>query len=267
MKSTNKNQLVDIELKKVTKKYFMCKNDMERLLLIIAPWKKHQVKTAINDLNLKIYKGEKIAIIGKNGAGKSTIVKMISSAVIPSSGKVILHRRVSCILDVGSGLEPDFTGRENIFIRGAILGYTRKQIQVHVDEIIDFCDIKEYIDLELKRYSAGMTAKLSVSIALHLDPEILIVDEALSVGDISFNNKFKQKINELSKKSDITLILISHNEETIFDLCKRGIIIHDNVVKFDGKVDEAMSAYHKILGVQSYAEKEISKHKETTKPH
>lgn len=267
MKMKNNNLLVDIELKKVTKKYFMCKNDLERLLLIVAPWIKRQIKIAVEDLNLKIYKGEKIAIIGKNGAGKSTIVKMISNAVIPTSGKVISYRRVSCILDVGSGLEPDFTGRENIFIRGAILGYTRKQIQTHVDEIIEFCDIKDYIDLELKRYSAGMTAKLSVSIALHLDPEILIVDEALSVGDISFNNKFKKKINDLSKKSDITLLLISHNEETIFDLCKRGIVIHDNAIKFDGGVNEAMSVYHKIIGVQSHAEKEISKHKETIKPH
>ncbi|MGL4948293.1 MAG: ABC transporter ATP-binding protein [Mycoplasma sp.] len=253
---------IDIEFKNINKNYYLCKNDWERLKLIIAPWAKKEIKYALKDINFTIHKGEKLAIVGKNGAGKSTIVKILAKAAVASSGKVITNRRITAVLDVGSGLEHDFSGLENIYIRGAILGYSKKEIAKSVDEIVKFAELEQYINQELKRYSAGMVAKLSTSIALHLSPEIIIIDEALSVGDIEFNIKFKNKINELAKRSDTTLIIISHNEETIHDLCERIILIHDNKVHFDGDVEKGIKEYHKILGVTTYAEQQVSKSKE-----
>lgn len=261
----NKKNNADIVFNNVSKTYFLCANDLQRLLLIIAPWIKRNTKQAITNISFTINRGEKVAFVGINGAGKSTILKIISGATIHSSGKFKIKRRVSCILDVGSGLEPDFSGIENIYIRGALLGYSRKEIKTHVEEIVEFCGIDEYIGQELKRYSAGMIAKLSVSIALHLKPEILVVDEALSVGDIGFNNMFKNKVIELSRKSDLTLLLISHNEETILDLCTRIILIHDSIVMYDGPTKAGLQKYHEILGVKTHVEKTISKHKRKPK--
>lgn len=261
----NKKNSVDIVFNNVSKTYYLCANDLQRLLLIIAPWIKRNTKQAINSISFTINRGEKVAFVGINGAGKSTILKIISGATINSSGKFKIKRRVSCVLDVGSGLEPDFSGIENIYIRGALLGYSRKEIKTHIEEIVEFCGISEYIGQELKRYSAGMIAKLSVSIALHLKPEILVVDEALSVGDISFNNKFKNKVIDLSRKSDLTLLLISHNEETILDLCTRIILIHDSIVMYDGPTKAGLEKYHQILGVTTHAEKRIPKHKSKPK--
>ncbi|MGL4950966.1 MAG: ABC transporter ATP-binding protein [Mycoplasma sp.] len=264
MNKKNKN-IVDVEFKNINKNYYLCRNDLERLLLIIAPWVKREVKRALIDISFTINRGEKVAIIGKNGAGKSTIVKILSKAAIASSGKMKVNRRITAILDVASGMEGDFSGLENIYIRGAILGYSKKEITAKVDEIVKFAELEQYIKQETKRYSAGMVAKLSASIALHLTPEIMIIDEALSVGDIQFNTRFKNKINELAKNNDTTLILISHNEETIFDLCNRVILIHDNVINFDGDTKIGIAKYHKILGVKSHADKKVSKPKKTKK--
>lgn len=261
----NKKNNADIVFNNVSKTYYLCANDMQRLLLIVAPWIKRNTKQAIKNISFSINKGEKVAFVGVNGAGKSTILKIISGAAIHSSGKFKIKRRISCVLDVGSGLEPDFSGIENIYIRGALLGYSRKEINDHINEIVEFCGIAEYIGQELKRYSAGMIAKLSVSIALHLKPEILLIDEALSVGDIAFNNKFKKKVIELSHKNDLTLLLISHNEETILDLCNRIILIHDSVIVYDGPTKIGLEKYHQILGVETHDKKRTSKHKEISK--
>ncbi|MGL4952146.1 MAG: ABC transporter ATP-binding protein [Mycoplasma sp.] len=256
-----KNNEIDIQVTNLTKNYYLCRNDWERLLLIIAPWVKRETKHALSNIDLTIHRGEKVAIIGKNGAGKSTFVKILSKAVIPSSGKIKVNRRITAILDVGSGLEGNFSGRENIYIRGAILGYSKKEIKESVDKIIEFANLEQYIDQELKRYSAGMNAKLAASIALHLSPEILIIDEALSVGDIEFNTKFKNRINELAKQKDTTLIIISHNEETIHDLCDRTVLIHDNIIQFDGKTEDGIKRYHEILGVVTHDQRKTPKSK------
>lgn len=249
MKNTQQKPL-DIVFKNVTKKYYLCANDLQRLLLVIAPWVKRRTLVSLDNINLEIRQGEKIALIGKNGAGKSTILKILTNAAVPTKGTVTVNRRMSMILNIGIGFEPDFIGMENVYIRGAILGYSRSEIKKHIDEIVSFSGIGEYINQELKRFSAGMVSKLDVSIILHLNPEILIIDEALAVGDIEFNNRVKNKINELSKKENLTLLLVSHNESTIKDLCDRAIIIHENKIYYDGDPDQALKTYHTLIGVK-----------------
>lgn len=243
-----KNKDIDIQFENVCKNYFLCKNDWERLKVLIFPFSREKkLKKTLDNISFTIYKGEKVAIFGKNGAGKSTVLKIISNIVKPSSGKFKVYRKVSSLLDVGIGMEPEFTGRENIYIRGSLLGYSKKEINLAIDKIIDFSEMSEYIDLEMKRYSSGMISKLGFSINLFLNPEILIVDEALSVGDVNFNNKAKQEIIRLSKEKDLTLLIVSHNEDTIKDLCTRGICIENHRITFDGDFNECLKYYTKSI--------------------
>ncbi len=238
---------IDIEFINVSKNYFLCKNDLQRLQVLLLPFKrKKMTKLALENISFTIKKGEKVAIVGKNGAGKSTLLKIISNIVIPSSGQVIVNRRVSSLLEVGVGLEKEFTGRENVYIRGAILGYSKKEISEVIDKIIEFSDMKEYIDLEMKRYSSGMIAKLGFSINLFLNPEILIIDEALSVGDTEFTNKVKKEIEKLSKNSELTLLIVSHNEDTLKGMCNRAILISDHKLAYDGNLKDCLKLHNKL---------------------
>ncbi len=241
-----KNKKIDIEFNNISKNYFLCKNDWERFQTLFFPFtRKKRTNTILKDISFRIHQGEKIALIGSNGAGKSTILKIICGIVKPTSGKKIVNRRISSLLNIGVGLENDFLGRENIFILGTLLGYSKKEIEKKIDKIIEFSELKEYIDLELKRYSAGMISRLGMAIIISLEPEILIVDEALSVGDKWFNEKVKKEINELSKNNNTTLIIVSHNEETLLDLCNRGIYVKDGNIVYDGDVKKCINMYHK----------------------
>ncbi len=241
-KSNNK---IDIEFKNVTKNYFMCKNDIQRLGVFLFPsLRKKRVKKTIDNVSFKIHQGEKVALVGKNGAGKSTILKMISNIVKPSSGEITVNRRVSTLLDVGAGFEPEFTGRDNVYIRGTLLGYSKKQIDEVFNQILEFSEVGDFIDMEMRRYSAGMLSKLGFSINMFLHPEILIVDEALSVGDAKFNAKAKKEISKLSKKENLTLIIVSHNEETLHGLCNRGILVQNNHIEFDGPISKCLKIYN-----------------------
>lgn len=242
------NRNIDIEFCNVSKNYFLCKNDFERLQTVLFSFeRKKRLKPALNNVSFRIYEGEKVAIMGKNGAGKSTLLKIISNIVKPSSGKVVVNRKISSLLDVGVGMEPEFTGRDNIYIRGTLLGYSKKEINEVIDKIIDFSGLREYVDLEMKRYSSGMISKLGFSINLFFNPEILIVDEALSVGDVDFNNKAKQEIIKLSKEKKTTLLIVSHNEDTINGLCDRGICILNNKIAFDGEFKKCLEFYNKNI--------------------
>ncbi len=197
---------------------------------------------ALNDVSFSVREGETIGIIGHNGAGKSTLLKLITRVTSPTEGCICLNGRVASLLEVGTGFHPELTGRENIYINGAILGMKKKEIDKRVDEIIAFSECEQFIDTPVKRYSSGMYVKLAFSVAAHLNSEILIMDEVLAVGDVSFQNKCIQKMIEVSE-SGKTILYVSHNMSTIRALCKRCIVLSHGSLMYDGNVEDAISTY------------------------
>lgn len=236
-----------IEFKNVTKRYKLYKNDKQRLLGIFFKNIKYKEKKAVDNVSFKIKKGEAVALFGKNGAGKSTILKMITEVAFPTSGKIIVNGRVSALLELTSGFDLEFTGRENIYLKGQILGLTNKEIKVLEKQIVDFADLEEYIDQPVRTYSSGMKARLGFSINVNIDPDILIVDEALSVGDEEFRNKCVEKVNEIVNQEDVTLLFVTHSTAVAKSFCKRGIVMNKGKKQFDGDIDEAIEKYEKIL--------------------
>ena len=198
---------------------------------------------AIKDFNLEIKRGEIVGIIGQNGAGKSTLLKLISQITAPTEGEIYIDGKVSSLLEVGTGFHPELTGRENIYLNGSILGMRRSEINKKVDSIIEFSECKDFIDTPVKRYSSGMYVRLAFAVAVHLKSDILIMDEVLSVGDVQFQKKCIDKIREISKSTDRTILYVSHNLETVKRLCSRCIVIDKGIKKVDGNVKEAIDAY------------------------
>lgn len=213
---------------------------------------------ALRDLNLEIKKGEIVGIIGKNGAGKSTLLKILSRVTTPTSGTIDMYGRVASLLEVGTGFHPELTGRENIFLNGAIMGMTKTEIRSKFDEIVEFSGVGKYIDTPVKRYSSGMYVRLAFAVAAHLEPEILIVDEVLAVGDAEFQKKAIGKMQDVSKQEGRTVLFVSHNMAAVKSLCTKGIILANGSVKYSGEVENAVSIYlkgnntipnHKILNL------------------
>jgi lipopolysaccharide transport system ATP-binding protein len=198
---------------------------------------------ALKDISFSVNEGEAVGIIGRNGAGKSTLLKILSQITPPTEGKVIIRGRVASLLEVGTGFHPELTGRENIFLNGAILGMTRAEIKGKFDEIVAFAEIEKFLDTPVKRYSSGMYVRLAFAVAAHLDPEILLVDEVLAVGDAQFQKKCLGKMNDVSKEGR-TVLFVSHNMTTITRLCARGICLHEGRVIMD---DDAPTVVHKYL--------------------
>ena len=198
---------------------------------------------ALNGVSFEIERGEAVGIIGANGAGKSTILKILSRVTAPTSGKVYLDGTLSSMLEVGTGFHPELSGRENIYINGTILGMTRKEIDAKINDIIEFSEIRDFIDTPVKRYSSGMYVKLAFSVAAYLDSDIMILDEVLAVGDMKFQKKCLDKMRELSAKEGRTLLCVSHNMATISKFCKRCIVLDKGKVIFDGDTQEAVRAY------------------------
>ena len=184
-----------------------------------------------------------MAFIGKNGAGKSTILKMVTSVCFPTSGTITVNGRVSALLELTAGFDPEFTGREHIFLKGATMGLQKDEIKSIEQEIIDFADIGEYIDQPVRAYSSGMKARLGFAINASIHPEILIVDEALSVGDTQFKEKCLKKVKSLMSDEDITLLLVTHQTNVAKQFCKRAIYIEKGKMLFDGDIDEAVDIY------------------------
>ena len=236
-----------IEFKNVTKRYKLYKNDKQRLLGIFFKKVKYKDKKAVDNVSFKIKKGEAVALFGKNGAGKSTILKMITEVAFPTSGKIIVNGIVSALLELTSGFDLEFTGRENIYLKGQILGLTNKEIKGLEKQIVDFADLEEYIDQPVRTYSSGMKARLGFSINVNIDPDILIVDEALSVGDEEFKNKCVEKVNEIVNQEDVTLLFVTHSTAVAKSFCKRGIVMNKVEKQFDGDIYEAIEKYEKIL--------------------
>lgn len=199
---------------------------------------------ALDDINISISQGERVGIIGHNGAGKSTLLKLISRITAPSTGKITMNGRVASMLEVGTGFHPELTGRENIYMNGAILGMTKAEIDGKIEDIIDFSECRQFIDTPVKRYSSGMYVKLAFSVAAHLDAEIMIMDEVLAVGDVSFQRKCLDKMSQLAVNEGRTVLYVSHNMATIRQLCSRCIVLSHGKLVYDGDVEEAINQYY-----------------------
>ncbi|WP_236136919.1 ABC transporter ATP-binding protein [Mongoliitalea daihaiensis] len=198
---------------------------------------------ALKDINFEVQQGEVLGIIGKNGAGKSTLLKILSQITEPTSGKIEIHGRVASLLEVGTGFHPELSGRENIYMNGTILGMTRREIDHKLDEIIDFSGVEKFIDTPVKFYSSGMKVRLGFSVAAHLDPEILIIDEVLAVGDYEFQQKCLGKMEDVSKNQGRTVLFVSHNLDTIKALCNSSILLNSGKVNYIGKTQFALEEY------------------------
>jgi len=198
---------------------------------------------ALQDVNFEVRPGEKVGLIGRNGAGKSTVLKLLSRITEPTRGRIEINGRVASLLEVGTGFHPELTGRENIFLNGAILGMGRQEIKRNFDEIVAFSEVEKFLDTPVKRYSSGMYVRLAFAVAAHLEPEILLVDEVLAVGDAQFQKKCLGKMDEVSKKQGRTIIFVSHNMATIVSFCQRGLLLKDGRIEADGDISQVVSHY------------------------
>ena len=236
-----------IEFKNVTKTYKLFKSDRQRFKSIFSRKASYKKKVAVNNLSFKIEKGESVALFGKNGAGKSTILKMITGVAYPTSGEITVNGRVSALLELTAGFDPEFTGRENIYFRGQLFGMSNAEIKELEAEIVDFADLNDYIDQPVRTYSSGMKARLGFAINVSIKPEILIVDEALSVGDSEFKKKCLEKINQIVGEKDVTFLFVTHSTGVAKSFCKRGMVMRQGKLLFDSDIDEAIDFYKKTL--------------------
>lgn len=202
-----------------------------------------QTFMALNGIDLIVYKGEALGIIGGNGAGKSTMLKLLSRVTAPSAGEIDIYGRIASMLEVGTGFNGEMTGRENIYMNGAILGMTKAEIDAKMGNIVEFSEVGDFIDTPVKRYSSGMYVKLAFSVAAHLDSEIMIMDEVLAVGDMAFQKKCLDKMRDAANKQGRTVLYVSHNMNTIRQLCDRCIVLDKGKIVFDGDVEEAIEVY------------------------
>ncbi|MWB94501.1 ATP-binding cassette domain-containing protein [Flavobacterium sp. GA093] len=213
---------------------------------------------ALQDINFEVERGEVLGIIGKNGAGKSTLLKILSKVTAPTTGSIKSRGRIASLLEVGTGFHSEMTGRENIYLNGAILGMTKKEITSKLDEIIDFSGCQRYIDTPVKRYSSGMTVRLAFAVAAFLEPEILVIDEVLAVGDAEFQKKAIGKMQDISKGRGRTVLFVSHNMAAVKSLCTRGIVMEYGKVIFDDDIDRAVSYYLGGNGAERSNSKKIN---------
>lgn len=208
----------------------------------------HETFWALRDLSFDINKGEVVGVIGRNGAGKSTFLKVISRITEPTSGRIDLYGRVGSLLEVGTGFHPELTGRENIYLNGQILGLRKREIDRQFDAIVDFAGVEQFLDTPVKRYSSGMYVRLAFAVAAHLDSEILVVDEVLAVGDMDFQKKCLAKMSDVAR-SGRTVLFVSHAMQAITTLCDRGIVLNEGQVLYDGAAGEAVELYmNRVLG-------------------
>ena len=242
----SENEVV-IKITNLVKEYKMYSRKKDRLLEAIIPgYQKHTKFRAMDDLNLEIRKGEALGILGKNGAGKSTLLKMITGVVTPTSGKLEVNGKISSLLELGAAFNPELTGLENIYQHGQVMGLTDEEIKAKEKEIIDFADIGDHLMQPVKTYSSGMFARLAFACAINVDPDILIVDEVLSVGDMAFQLKCFKKFEQF-KNSGKTIIFVTHNVNDVMENCTRAIILENGKKTFDGNVKDGVNRYKKIM--------------------
>ena len=255
-----------IEIKDLVKQYKMFNRKKDRLIETIFPnVVRHKKFTAIDNLNLEVKKGEVLGILGKNGAGKSTILKMVTGVVVPTSGTLNVNGKISSLLELGTAFNPELTGEENIYQHGQVMGLTREEIEDTKQSIIDFADIGDHLYQPVKTYSSGMFARLAFACAINVDPDILIVDEVLSVGDMAFQLKCFKKFEEFKKRGK-TILFVTHNIGDVIDNCSRVVILNEGKKIFDGETKEGVETYKKLItGMLQKDNKENNKTKRKTK--
>ena len=203
---------------------------------------------ALQNINFSVNQGEAIGIIGANGAGKSTLLKIMARITTPTTGQIIIRGKVSALLEVGTGFHQELTGRENIYLNGAIMGMKRKEINKKMDKIIEFSGIEKFIDTPVKHYSSGMSVRLGFSVAAHLEPDVLIIDEVLAVGDAGFQQQSIQKMREIINNEGRTIVFVSHNMEAVKTVCQRCILINKGEVVASGATSDIIAQYYKLNG-------------------
>jgi len=231
----------------VTKSYKLYRNDRARFLSLFSKKVRYKENKVIDGVSFTINEGEGVAFFGRNGAGKSTILKMITEVSWPTSGEITVNGRVSALLELTAGFNPEFTGRENIYLKCNIMGMSEEEIKAVEPEMIEFANLGDYIDQPVRTYSSGMKARLGFAINVNIQPEILIVDEALSVGDKAFRIKCRRKIREIRKKGEVTFLFVTHAANFAREFCTRGIVLENGKVKFDGDIAEAIALYEKMI--------------------
>lgn len=231
-----------IKFENVTKEYTLYKTDRDRFKALFFTPKNAKKHLALQNINLEIKKGESVGIIGDNGAGKSTLLKMITGVTFPTEGEITVHGKVAALLELTAGFSLEMTGRENIYLKGYILGLKDEYIAQIEEKIIDFAQLGDYIDQPVRTYSSGMKMRLGFAINVNIDPDILVVDEALSVGDKKFKKKCKDKINEIIK-SGVTVLFVSHSMDGVREICPRAVYLKKGRLIYDGPVDEALKVY------------------------
>lgn len=207
---------------------------------------------ALRDISFKVEQGDVVGIIGKNGAGKSTLLKLLSRITSPSTGSIRYQGRIASLLEVGTGFHPEMTGRENIYMNGSIMGMTKKEITRKLDEIVDFAGVERYLDTPVKRYSSGMTVRLGFAVAAFLEPEILVVDEVLTVGDAEFQKKAIGKMNDVAHSGGRTVLFVSHNMAAVKNLCTKGIVLQNGMLQYKGEIGEAVNTYLQCQNMVQY---------------
>ncbi len=243
----------------------------KKIITALNPFDRNALKTdetteefwALDDVNFTINKGDKVGIIGRNGAGKSTLLKVLSRITEPTTGKIHINGRIASLLEVGTGFHPELTGRENIYLNGAILGMSRKEIRSKFDEIVAFAEVDKFLDTPVKRYSSGMYVRLAFSVAAHLEPEILVVDEVLAVGDVAFQKKCLGKMNDVASDGR-TILFVSHNMAAIENLCNKGILVNQGQIEYQSdNIRDVVSQYLSYTSVAHESIWENSENKYT----
>ncbi|MDR0914317.1 MAG: ABC transporter ATP-binding protein [Oscillospiraceae bacterium] len=241
------NQSPIISFANVSKEYVLYKNDQERFKALFVGNKKFKKHQALKDISINIFPGESVGIIGDNGAGKSTLLKMITGVTFPTTGSVSVIGNVAALLELTAGFSSEMTGRENIYLKGYILGHNDDYMKQLEPDIIEFAELGDYIDQPVRTYSSGMRARLGFAINVNLKPDILVIDEALSVGDATFRKKCHKKINSIIA-TGVTVLFVSHSAESVRDICKRCIFLKKGKVVFDGETDAALRVYLESKG-------------------
>ena len=248
-KKKQKQESYAIEVKNLTKYFKLYYDKPNTLKERLVFWNKSKMekKVVLKNINLKIKKGETVALIGVNGSGKSTLLKMMSKIIYPNEGKIEINGKLTSLLELGAGFHPDFTGRENIYFNASIFGLTAAEIDARVLDIINFSELRELIDTPVRTYSSGMYMRLAFSVAINVDAEILLIDEILAVGDQHFQDKCFAKLREL-KDSGKTIVIVSHSLGSVKKLCDRAVWIYNGEVKMDGKTEKVIEEYLKVCG-------------------
>ena len=224
--------------------YYDKSNTVKESLLSLFKRNRKEKRLVLNDINLRIKKGEAVALIGVNGSGKSTLLKLMTKIIYPNKGKIITHGKLTSLLELGAGFHPDFSGRENIYFNASIFGLTKKEIDKRIDKIIEFSELGGFIDNPVRTYSSGMYMRLAFSVAINVDAEILLVDEILAVGDQHFQEKCLNKMKELRNEGK-TMVFVTHSMDSVKAFCTRAVWLCDGKIKMDGSVDEVSEAYLK----------------------